>query len=100
VTDENRFVRGITSPLNNGEFGYYYYRTLMAWNDNFEKGWPEIQHLYDARFYRLWRYYLQLCAAAFRARKYMQRPAGPILFVRRPIGISSKSTSDYVNHAP
>jgi hypothetical protein len=31
---------------------------------------------------------------------YMQRLAGPILFVRGPIGISSKSTSDYVNHAP
>jgi cyclopropane-fatty-acyl-phospholipid synthase len=53
--------------LDAQEFGYYYYTTLMAWNDNFEKGWPEIQHLYDARFYRLWRYYLQYCAAAFRA---------------------------------
>jgi cyclopropane-fatty-acyl-phospholipid synthase len=55
--------------LDAQEFGYYYYRTLVAWNDNFEKGWPEIQHRYDARFYRLWRYYLQLCAAAFRAGK-------------------------------
>jgi cyclopropane-fatty-acyl-phospholipid synthase len=53
--------------LDAQEFGYYYYPTLMAWNDNFGKGWPEIQHLYDARFYRLWRYYLQFCAAAFRA---------------------------------
>jgi cyclopropane-fatty-acyl-phospholipid synthase len=55
--------------LDAQEFGYYYYRTLMAWNDNFKNGWPEIQHLYDARFYRLWRYYLQFCAAAFRAGK-------------------------------
>jgi hypothetical protein len=41
--------------------------TLMAWNENFEKGWAEIRHLYDTRFYRTWRYYLHFCAAAFRA---------------------------------
>jgi cyclopropane-fatty-acyl-phospholipid synthase len=56
--------------LDAQEFGYYYYLTLMAWSNNFESGWPEIQHLYDARFYRVWRYYLHVCAAAFRAGNY------------------------------
>ena len=56
--------------LDAQEFGYYYYPTLMAWRDNFDRGWPEIQYLYDARFYRVWRYYLQFSAAAFRAGKY------------------------------
>jgi cyclopropane-fatty-acyl-phospholipid synthase len=55
------------TALDAQEFGSYYDLTLMAWNENFEKGWPEIQHLYTPRFYRLWRYYLQICAAAFRA---------------------------------
>ncbi|MGA9579691.1 MAG: cyclopropane fatty acyl phospholipid synthase [Terrimicrobiaceae bacterium] len=58
---------GLFTLLDAQEFGPYYDLTLMAWNENFERGWPEIQHLYDARFYRLWRYYLHFCAAAFRA---------------------------------
>ena len=49
---------GLFTLLDAQEFGPYYDLTLMAWNENFERGWPEIQHLYDARFYRLWRYYL------------------------------------------
>jgi len=51
-------------------FGEDYDRTLMDWNKNFERNWNEIKALgYDDRFYRLWRYYLLLCAGSFRARK-------------------------------
>jgi cyclopropane-fatty-acyl-phospholipid synthase len=60
---------GLFTALDAQEFGSYYDLTLMAWNKNFERRWPEIEHLYTPRFYRLWRYYLQLCAAAFRAGK-------------------------------
>jgi len=58
---------GLFAILDAQEFGRYYDLTLMAWNENFEKGWAEIKHLYDTRFYRTWRYYLHFCAAAFRA---------------------------------
>lgn len=49
-------------------FGPDYDRTLMAWQENFEAGWPELQDKYDERFYRMWNYYLSCSAASFRAR--------------------------------
>ena len=52
-------------------FGPDYDRTLMAWKDNFEAAWPDLEDRYGERFYRMWRYYLMLCAGAFRTR-YMQ----------------------------
>ena len=50
-------------------FGADYDRTLMVWHNNFEIAWPKLQHRYDTRFYRMWRYYLLSFAAMFRARK-------------------------------
>lgn len=50
-------------------FGADYDHTLMAWFDNFDRHWPEIQNDYDERFYRMWKYYLLSFAGAFRARK-------------------------------
>lgn len=50
-------------------FGAYYDLTLMAWFNNFEKGWSELKKNYDERFYRTWKYYLLSCAGGFRARK-------------------------------
>lgn len=49
-------------------FGAYYDRTLMAWRDNFDAAWPELSSRYDERFHRMWRYYLSIFAALFRAR--------------------------------
>jgi cyclopropane-fatty-acyl-phospholipid synthase len=51
-------------------FGSDYDPTLMAWHENFEQHWPELSRLYDERFHRMWRYYLMICAAAFRSRDY------------------------------
>ncbi|MES2919950.1 MAG: cyclopropane fatty acyl phospholipid synthase [Verrucomicrobiota bacterium] len=58
---------GLFTLLDVQEFGAYYDPTLIAWHDNFVAGWPSIKHLYDERFYRKWRYYLQICAGAFRS---------------------------------
>lgn len=44
-----------------------YDRTLLAWADNFNAGWPTIAEQYGERFYRRWHFYLYGCAAAFRA---------------------------------
>lgn len=49
-------------------FGADYDKTLMAWNENFEKAWPRFKDEYGERFYRMWRYYLLSCAAGFRSR--------------------------------
>ncbi len=46
-----------------------YDKTLMAWHKNFEDNWSLIAPQYDERFHRMWRYYLLLSAASFRARK-------------------------------
>jgi len=51
-------------------FGYDYYKTLMAWNANFRENWPTIQKTYGPKFYRFWNYYLLMCAGCFKARKY------------------------------
>ena len=51
-------------------FGPDYDRTLMAWQANFLAAWPELREQcgLDERFHRMWRYYLNSCAGAFRAR--------------------------------
>jgi cyclopropane-fatty-acyl-phospholipid synthase len=51
-------------------FGPDYDRTLMAWEANFLAAWPElaVSEDLDERFYRMWRYYLNCSAGAFRAR--------------------------------
>ncbi len=50
-------------------FTAYYDHTLMAWFENFKNHWPSLERRYGQRFYRMWKYYLLSCAAAFRARK-------------------------------
>lgn len=50
-------------------FGPDYDKTLLAWHRNFTKHYSEIKDQYDARFYRMWEFYLLICAGAFRARR-------------------------------
>ncbi|MCS3903670.1 cyclopropane-fatty-acyl-phospholipid synthase [Methylohalomonas lacus] len=61
---ERRFV---LEDLHN--FGPDYDRTLMAWYRNFHAAWPQFSEQYGERFYRMWKYYLSSCAAAFRTRE-------------------------------
>jgi cyclopropane-fatty-acyl-phospholipid synthase len=49
-------------------FGSDYDRTLMAWFERFEKSWSKIADNYSERFRRMFAYYLNACAGAFRAR--------------------------------
>ncbi len=60
---ENRFVM---EDWQN--FGNDYARTLMAWLENFKATWKDLSADYDERFYRMWTYYLTLCAGSFQAR--------------------------------
>jgi cyclopropane-fatty-acyl-phospholipid synthase len=69
-------LRSVTRALENlfvledlHNFGPDYDHTLMAWYRNFHAAWPQFQQRYGARFYRMWKYYLNCCAGAFRARQ-------------------------------
>lgn len=62
-TSEKQFVM---EDLHN--FGADYDRTLMAWYQRFNQGWDQISQQYDERFRRMFSYYLNACAGAFRAR--------------------------------
>ena len=48
--------------------GAHYEKTLMSWNDRFQKAWTRLAGRYDKIFKRMWEYYLLAYAGAFRAR--------------------------------
>ncbi|HEX7813868.1 cyclopropane fatty acyl phospholipid synthase [Dyella sp.] len=50
-------------------FGADYDRTLCAWRDNVDAAWPVLDARYDARFQRMWHFYLAVSAAVFRSRR-------------------------------
>jgi cyclopropane-fatty-acyl-phospholipid synthase len=50
-------------------FGVFYDRTCMEWLKNVERYWPYLCGKYDNTFFRMWKYYLSVSAASFRARK-------------------------------
>lgn len=50
--------------------GADYHQTLMSWFANFDRTWPEISQKYGGeRFYRMWKYYLLICAGGFLSRR-------------------------------
>lgn len=49
-------------------FGADYEPTLLAWEEKFRRSWERFGGQYGERFYRMWRFYLLSCAAAFRVR--------------------------------
>ncbi|AQR61981.1 SAM-dependent methyltransferase [Brevundimonas sp. LM2] len=52
-------------------FGIDYADTLQAWDQRFQAAWGDIRRMggFDARFRRLWRFYLAYCEAGFRSRR-------------------------------
>jgi cyclopropane-fatty-acyl-phospholipid synthase len=48
--------------------GLNYDRTLLAWEENFQRSWSRFANRHGERFRRMWRFYLLSCAGAFRAR--------------------------------
>ncbi|MEX2017121.1 MAG: cyclopropane fatty acyl phospholipid synthase [Candidatus Pacearchaeota archaeon] len=53
-------------------FSAHYDKTLMAWHKNFSRNWKRFSKKhpeYDARFKRMWNYYLLSSAGGFRSRK-------------------------------
>jgi len=60
---ENLFV---LEDIHN--IGEDYDRTLLEWFKNFDAAWPSLRAKYGDAFYRRWKYYLLVCAGAFRSR--------------------------------
>lgn len=50
-------------------FGEHYDPTLKAWARNFEMNWSLLEPHYGEVFMRTWKFYLESCAALFRAKK-------------------------------
>ncbi|MDB5238548.1 MAG: Cyclopropane-fatty-acyl-phospholipid synthase [Candidatus Kaiserbacteria bacterium] len=50
-------------------FGPYYYKTLMAWDKNFQKNWPSLKDKFSETFFRMFRYYFNSCAGMFKSRR-------------------------------
>lgn len=61
-------------------FGAYYDPTLMAWHENFVRNWGDLSEEYDERFFRMWTYYLLMCAGTFRSNK---KQLWQIVFAKR-----------------
>jgi len=54
--------------VGSAEFGDSYSRTLREWREAFNARWRDIARLsFDARFSRMWNFYLASCAACFQA---------------------------------
>lgn len=69
IAQISRAVEGLFVVEDWHNFGADYDKTLMAWFDNFKKGWKNLERNYDMRFYLMWKYYLLSFAGSFRARR-------------------------------
>ncbi len=50
------------------EFGESYSQTLRRWHETFNERWDDVARLgFDARFRRMWNFYLTSCAGAFQS---------------------------------
>ncbi len=69
ITQIGQSIEGIFSIEDLHNFGPHYDKTLMAWHKNFTANWQDLKYKYDETFYRMWTYYLLLCAGSFRAKR-------------------------------
>lgn len=66
---KQHLARAGLSLHSRNSFGQSYARTLSRWSDNFRSRLSAIERLdFDARFIRMWLYYLAYCEAGFRHR--------------------------------
>ena len=61
-------TEGLLNVEDVHNIGPHYDPTLMAWNERFERAWPQLEAKYGERFYRMWRFYLLSSAGSFRSR--------------------------------
>jgi cyclopropane-fatty-acyl-phospholipid synthase len=64
----SRAMEGLLVWEDVHNIGPHYDPTLMAWWQRFDAAWPSLKARYGEGFYRMWKYYLMVSAAAFRSR--------------------------------
>lgn len=69
IAQIGKAIEGLFLVEDVHNFGADYDKTLMAWFRNFDAAWPGLRGKYGDRFYRMWKYYLLLCAGVSRARE-------------------------------
>jgi cyclopropane-fatty-acyl-phospholipid synthase len=69
IAQIGRAVEGLFVVEDLHNLGPHYDKTLLAWNDRFQRAWSGLAARYDEVFKRMWEYYLLSCAGAFRARQ-------------------------------
>ena len=69
ISQIGKAIEGLFIMEDWHNFGKDYDKTLRAWYDNFNKGWSQLSQKYDDAFYRMWKYYLLVCAGTFKAGK-------------------------------
>ena len=71
IPSVNELVSNISSEtfylLDLESLRRHYVRTLECWTNNFEQALPLINQMKDETFIRMWRLYLNSCAASFKA---------------------------------
>lgn len=55
------------APVHVDELGHHYAPTLLAWDRNLRATWPRLRSRTDARWQRMWHFYLTSLAGVFRA---------------------------------
>ena len=68
VAQITKAVEGLFVIEDVHNFGAYYDRTLMAWNEKFQSNRAGIAAEFGEKFCRMWEYYLLCCAGGFRSR--------------------------------
>ena len=68
IAQISKSVEGLFVIEDIHNLGLHYEKTLLVWNDRFQKAWTRLADRYDRVFKRMWEYYLLSCAGAFRAR--------------------------------
>jgi cyclopropane-fatty-acyl-phospholipid synthase len=81
-------MEGVLVPEDVQNIGPHYDQTLMAWWANFDAAWPALRERYGERFYRMWKFYLLVSAAEFRARNH-----NLFQIVTTPIGAPQPTTA-------
>lgn len=98
ISQLSEAAEGLFTILDIHNFGQDYDPTLMAWNENFQSSWPEIEknyeHKVNGKFKRMWEYYLLSCAGAFRVSEENPKAVKNQLF---QIILSKESIKKYIS---
>lgn len=68
IAQLGRAIEGLFVLEDLHNIGEHYDPTLMAWWERFDAAYPDLEHAYDERFYRMWKFYLLASAGASRSR--------------------------------